>query len=616
MKKVFYFGVILMSLLVQVLWVGVTLGQNFSYSLGNRDELGNKANVPIFPWFPDGHIAVLAEPGDDKHTMYWSGHENYRTAGDFPFPEFHYTRSPEKSIFGGRRGIESWDNGGSWLMSIFRQEDNNLVGFYHAEDHWVVAKNPTGIAWKSIARTTSSNNGASWSVGEQIITSATPKPETPTWGGAGDNCVIWDHKNNRWICYYQEHWLMMAVSYDVEGKPGTWYKYYNGEFSQPGLRGSSTAIPGLKSVPGGNPSVHYNTYLDRFVMVWHSWVSLSIYISTSIDGVVWEQPRLLEPKTGLRRAWYPTIIGESDTRAGKVARLYYADIAAGFTSRDFVSRAIVFDKEEEYQPQVAWQPQRIGAVNVLGLMDATNNAKLRIIAFDGSMNGTENIEYYYKNKEGSYVVTGKFQLDQLYDGGSVGLSVRSGLGIRDAMAAISLSKNNLTFRSRANTGDLNLTEGSSVEWTSDFVWLQIEKSSGMLTCKYSATGDEWVVLGSVPFAYSSSKLGFFSTGSPDLKTIAYIENVEETELTTSTQGPLVYGHAGLFSNPSGDRVFIKNAESYTQFSIYDLNGKLQLSGLIDTTYVEVQQLRPGVYILCLQRSPNDRPVVGKLVIVR
>ncbi len=616
MRKLFYFRVVAISLLVQFFLVRVTLGQDFSYSLGNRDALKNEAKVPVFPWFPDGHIVVLAEPGTDKHIMYWPEYENYRTFGDFPFPEFQYTLSPEEAIFGGRRNIESWDNGGSWLMSVFRQSGDKLIGFYHAEDHWVVATNPEGIAWKSIARTTSNDNGVSWADGEQIITSSATRPATPTWGGVGDNCVIWDNKNNRWLCYYQEHWLMMAVSYDVEGKPGTWYKYYYGAFNQPGLGGENSPIPGLKSIPGGNPSVHYNSYLDRFVMVWHSWGSLSIYISTSTDGVVWEQPRLLEPNTVSRRAWYPTIIGKSDTEAGKIARLYYADIAPGFTSRDFVSKALVFDKEEEYQPQAAWQHQRIGEVPILGLMDSTNDGRLRIVAFDGSMDNTENIEYYYKNKEGSYVVSGKFKLDESYKEGSVGLSVRSGLNVSDVMAAVILSKDSLTFRSREKPGDLNLSDGNSIEWTSEWVWLQIEKSSGTLICRYSSDGADWTDIGSIPFVYGLSELGLFSTGSPDTVTVAYIEDLEETKLFTSLQDSLKKSPEIGFSNPVGNQVFITNPETYTHFSIYDLNGKLQLNGLIAGNYVDVQRLRPGQYVLRLHGKENERSVTGKLLIVR
>ena len=604
---------IALLILVQIVVVSLSRGQDFSYSLGTRDVLANKAQVPIYPWFPDGHIAVVAEPNQAEYHMYWSGHESYRTLGAYPFPEFQHTLFPEEPVFGGRLNTERWDNGGSWLMSIFRQEEDTLVGFYHAEDHWVVATNPSGVAWKSIARTTSSDNGFSWSEGVQIITSSATKPASPTWGGAGDNCVIWDHLNNRWLCYYQEHWLMMAVSYDPAGRPGTWYKYYNGEFNQPGLGGFSSSIPGLASVPGGNPSVHYNSYLQRFVMVWHSWVSLSIYISTSTDGVVWEEPRLLEPNSAPRRAWYPTIIGASDTEAGKIARLYYADIAGGFTSRDFVSKALAFDLEEDYRPQTTWQPQRIGEVPVLGLLDATNEGRHRIVAFSGSMDDTEHVEHFYQDKTGSYVLSGKFQLDDLYNEGSVGLSVRSGLDANAAMAAIMLSPDSLLFRARETAGALSFSAKNALEWTSDIAWLQIEKTPGGVTCRYSPDGEEWSAIGSIPFGHEPSKSGFFATGTPDSGTIAYIEQLEDLTNTRDASADPV---GTSFSNPAGNRVFITHPEFFTQFSIYDLNGKLQLRGVLDGNHIDVQRLPPGLYVLNLQGPDQSKAVIGKLVIAR
>ena len=134
MKKTFYSRIIIIPLLVQILSVSVTPGQDFTYSLGNRDALINEAAVPVFTWFPDGHIPVLAEPDNEKHIMYWPEYENYRTLGDFPFPEYQYTLSPEEPVFGGRLGIERWDNGGSWLMSVFRQEGDKFLAAVPCED--------------------------------------------------------------------------------------------------------------------------------------------------------------------------------------------------------------------------------------------------------------------------------------------------------------------------------------------------------------------------------------------------------------------------------------------------------------------------------------------------
>ena len=138
----------------------------------------------------------------------------------------------------------------------------------------------------------------------------------------------------------------MAMSEDPEGKPGSWYKWYEGDFSEPGLGGKETPIAGLRSRPGGNPSVHYNTYLKKWVMVWHGWDPPVIYIATSIDLIEWDEPHLLVESAVGGRAWYPTVIGETDREAGKKARLYYADIAADFSARKFIGRDIEFSVGE------------------------------------------------------------------------------------------------------------------------------------------------------------------------------------------------------------------------------------------------------------------------------
>lgn len=589
-----------------------TFGQEFSWSTGTRDVLENKANVPIFPWFPDGHIAVLPEVQTDDYIMYWSGHENYRTTGAYAFPEFHQTLVPEEKVFGGRKETETWDNGGSWLMSVFRQNNDTLLAFYHAEDHWEIATNPEGIAWKSLARTLSVDNGETWSEGEQIIISASNKPEVPIWGGAGDNSVIWDHKNNRWLCFYQEHWLKMALSYDEEGKPGTWYKYHNGDFNQPGMGGESSPIPGLMSKPGGNPSIHFNTYLDRFIIVWHSWVSTSVYMSSSIDGVNWETPRLLEPNTGLRRAWYPTIIGSSDIEAGKIARLYYADISRGFSSRNFVSKALVFDKDEAYEPQTTWQQERIGEVPVIGLMDQSVTGKLRMVAYSGSINATENVEFYYKNIEGSFLFSGKFQLDDIYNNGSVGLSIRSGFDEQDPMAVIVLEKDQLSYFSRAQTGQIGLDNGTPVDWSSHEVWLQIEKLNGEVICRYSSDGDEWSRIGSIPFEYDLSRIGFIAMGSPDEGCISYVDNLEETELQDAIP---INCEDTSFSNPSKGQIFINYSDCFSHFEIFDYKGKRRLNSTIEGNTINIQSLNPGFYVLTLYNPDDDFRITEKLIIV-
>ena len=87
--------------------------------------------------------------------------------------------------------------------------------------------------------------------------------------------------------------ITMAESKDPEGKAGTWKKWDGSDFTvegcnqETGLGGINTSIAGLRQYHGGNPSVMYNTWLGKWIMVYHCWQRY-IVISYSDDGIVWE----------------------------------------------------------------------------------------------------------------------------------------------------------------------------------------------------------------------------------------------------------------------------------------------------------------------------------------
>jgi hypothetical protein len=319
----------------------------WSVTVGVPEVVPNAAGVPIYRWFPDGHITVMPD-GAGKWMMFWAEFDSYRTLGNTPYPENHTILSPQTKVFGGRGGT-SWDNGGSWLMAVFRVSGEELVAFYHAEDHWA-APNPDGIAWKSIAVTYSADNGVTWTPGEQIITGWQAKPETPQWGGAGDQGVVWDAESERWVCFYQEQAesggakLHVAVSSDPLGSRGTWYKWDGKDFTVPGLGGKGAPLPSFKNRQGANPSLHWNTYLEQWIMVYGGWDGVT-YIASSQDLIHWTPSQALVRSDQGGRAWYPTIIGEDgDAVAGQSARLYYADISADFVSRKFYGSTLTFSR--------------------------------------------------------------------------------------------------------------------------------------------------------------------------------------------------------------------------------------------------------------------------------
>jgi hypothetical protein len=303
--------------------------------------------LPIYQFMPDGHITYFKD--GDNYQMYWAGEPSYRSCG----ADIFHQQNARAVLFKGEKG--SYDNGGAWLYSVFHQigaaQKSALISFYHAEDH-EFAGDPDShfIAWKSVALATSPDNGKTWAKQGQIISSARPKPDAPTWGGNGDFCVVRDEKNARWICFYQEHFLCMAVSSDKQARPGTWRKYYSGAFAQsgftePGLGGRNSPIPSLQNVPGGNPSVHWNTFLQRWVIVWQQWERGNLWMASSKNLTDWTQPKLLLAAQGDEKLWYPTVIGESDVVAGKNAMLCYARFKnAVLSEREFLVRPIEFSK--------------------------------------------------------------------------------------------------------------------------------------------------------------------------------------------------------------------------------------------------------------------------------
>ena len=335
--------------LASVLSVGLAIGQAPSsgqeFSLGPARTLPDaQPHVPIYRFCPDGHFSLLKE--GEQFQMYWPGSTSYRTLGS----SIDAMKDPLAVLKPGPPG--EFDQGGAWLFAVFRKNGDELLGFYHAEDH-AFTGDPSSkfVAWKSIARCTSRDNGKTWQKTGPIITSARPKPAAPTWGGCGDFCVVRDDQRDRWVCFYQEHFLSVAESSDAGGLPETWLKYHRGEFRQPGLGGESTPIPGLTKCPGGNPSVSFNQFLNKWLMVWHTWDMNSphpnsIWISTSGDLRDWTAPRLVVAATEAERNWYPTLLGETDQSGGEVMQLCYAHFAdKSASNRQFVVRDVTFRKD-------------------------------------------------------------------------------------------------------------------------------------------------------------------------------------------------------------------------------------------------------------------------------
>jgi hypothetical protein len=346
-------------------------------------------------YFPDGHLGVCWDGTNNIAQILWAENVSYMTTG----LDVENSRDARRVLgeepatgrfgtgltkTGNRSRPQDFDNSGSWLMSVFRvnqgtfelnPDSQNLIGFYHGEDHWFTdaagsrkgeAYYHTPTAWMAIGLASSTDNGKTWSRDGMIVGMPDSKPLYPhselnpskgPFGGIGNHSAVLDNRtdpdNPAWVLFFPlidakgiavGHGITAVRSNDPKGSFGSWHSYYAGGFDvlQHENMGKHAALPGLDGAYSGsfnpyalsNPSVHWNLILERWVMVAATWDQKRIMISFSRgEGIVsgWSVPAVLyEPPPG-RTVRYATIVGRdsrshlSSTEVGGDAKLFWAE---------------------------------------------------------------------------------------------------------------------------------------------------------------------------------------------------------------------------------------------------------------------------------------------------
>lgn len=304
-------------------------------------------------YWPDGKLIPIRK--GNEWQLFWCEGTDALTVGHTPYPEDHINLLKNDSKIWGKdfSRIDGFNDGGSWFIGIFPlDKTGKYVGFFHAESHW----DGSGVAHKSIGVVYSDDFGKTWHDPEPIIVDKTLKPESPDWTGLGDGCVIWDKINSRYICYYQgkiaggSNTLCMAASSDKEGKSGSWKKWDGNDFTIPaydkksGIGGENIPIKNLLKYPGANPSVMWNSFLNKWVMVYASWAK-RIYMSFSNNGISWTTPEKIlgDMETPVQ---YANMIGENgDLEGGEIVKLYWSHKQNSIGIRDIGYARIKFSKK-------------------------------------------------------------------------------------------------------------------------------------------------------------------------------------------------------------------------------------------------------------------------------
>ena len=274
-------------------------------------------------YFPDEVICILKEQpltftlviGDSTHVLSGRSFENAEPVaqvlrpGPSGQPDNHYA------------GI------GGIYDDTARQR---VMGFYHAEDKegiGIVEANGVQGFYGTICAAIASTDDTAFKKLGPAITADKPKllrgweteggPKGAWMGqGVGEPTVCVDGTGKYLLCYFVE-WsnrlkrgVQICVArcpIETAGVPGSWQKYHNRKFSEPGLGGHETPVISAEhQADTYTPHVQYVKEWERYVMVFGIGVGAEIharplkpvqsglYVTTSKDGVDWTKPVQIE----------------------------------------------------------------------------------------------------------------------------------------------------------------------------------------------------------------------------------------------------------------------------------------------------------------------------------
>jgi hypothetical protein len=323
---------------------------------------------------PDGHISYFLSI-NTFHIWFTAGAEGHHfTATDFSNPVPSETNGGLSVPIIGPSGVGFDSHYAGPGSVIYASNGQDLLMFYHAEDQqWDDLGGLASAYYGSIGLARSNDNGQTWMREGQIITGRDPKPGTPvrSANGAGVPCAFVD-KNDGYIYIFYTDWpthqgtatgpdeIHVARSLiSDDGAPGTWKKYYQGSFTEPGIIGNSESVirrANAEQLFAAFASISFNTSLGSYIAVMLS--NNGFYYSTSLDKVNWKIPKRFfnfpVPHTNLMQGdpWYiyPTLLSPSEnndmTTAG-TGYLYYAAGIFNVEAHHMVRRPVLITEDAD-----------------------------------------------------------------------------------------------------------------------------------------------------------------------------------------------------------------------------------------------------------------------------
>ncbi|MGB9605503.1 MAG: hypothetical protein ACP5U2_00050 [Bryobacteraceae bacterium] len=264
-----------------------------------------------------------------------------------------------------------------WIEAAWVDDDGTVYAWYHYEQPRVCTG--TDLVMPHIGALVSYDGGHSFQDLGLILTSPDP-PDCSARngffaGGHGDFSVIVDR--DRQFFYFlfgnyggeassQGIGLARMAFEDRKNPVGAVWKYFRGDWSEPGLGGRLTPIfpvatPWQQAHANAfwGPSIHWNSYLESYVVLLNhaccepGWPAAGVYVSFNpdvSDPLGWSTPtKIMDRPPG----YYPQVVGllegETDSLASHVARFYLHGISAW---EIVFSRPDDNPEEEEPEPPV------------------------------------------------------------------------------------------------------------------------------------------------------------------------------------------------------------------------------------------------------------------------
>lgn len=324
--------------------------------LGARAQQPVPQALPTATLVPAEQQIVFPAAADSNSPAYWrdgdlhvfnSLNHPYHSVGE----DLASLKDPVGVLFtGGVRGPR-------WMESIIPDEDGTLWGYYHHE--------PRGLCGgvmktaPEIGAARSNDGGYTWADLGIILKAPESALECRSdnsyfVGGEGDFSAVLDRERQFVYFFFSSYsadtltqgiGLARLAWSDRAAPAGRAHKWLSRSWTSPGVEGRITPLFGTRvswhradADALWGPSVHWNAYLDRYVMLMSravdatsQWTTEGIYISYAErldDSLAWSDPRKLHEGG----AWYPQVVGlragaGTDSQAGRVARFFMGGVS-------------------------------------------------------------------------------------------------------------------------------------------------------------------------------------------------------------------------------------------------------------------------------------------------